>query len=63
MEIPKIRAVSDWMEGGVDRTSDRCPWDEDILKTFRSLFQALSDIKLPYLLLFFHLPCLALDLR
>ncbi|VDK40819.1 unnamed protein product [Taenia asiatica] len=47
MELPKVRAVSDWMENGADRMSDRCPWDEDVLKTFRSLFQALSDIKLP----------------
>ncbi|KAL5962880.1 RAD50-interacting protein 1 [Taenia solium] len=47
MELPKVRAVSDWMENGADRTNDRCPWDEDVLKTFRSLFQALSDIELP----------------
>ncbi|KAL5105350.1 RAD50-interacting protein 1 [Taenia crassiceps] len=47
MEIPKIRAVSNWMEHGASRTGDRCPWDENVLKTFRSLFQTLSKIELP----------------
>ncbi|KAH9280618.1 RAD50-interacting protein 1 [Echinococcus granulosus] len=47
MELPKIRSVGNWMEIGGDRTSNRCPWDEDVLKTFRCLFRTLSNIKLP----------------
>ncbi|VDO14050.1 unnamed protein product [Rodentolepis nana] len=47
MEVPKIRPPSNWMENGVERLGDQCPWDMNTIRDFRLLFRTLTYIMLP----------------
>uniref|UniRef100_A0A5K3FJ80 RAD50-interacting protein 1 n=1 Tax=Mesocestoides corti TaxID=53468 RepID=A0A5K3FJ80_MESCO len=47
MDIPRTKPASNWLEDGIGRLGDRCPWDEETLRAFCCQYKALNSIKLP----------------